>query len=278
MTKMCNKNVIFKCGVMLYMITAVWVLLLAEDRFHTAVSFFHKIEKETEEEGITSTKYRFEQKFQNTLRQYRQFASLYQPEVSTAIPGLEVTDVLGEPCSQMVPQGICVAGDYMLITAYDNGKSYRKSKDYKVSRSVIYVLSNRNPGNRRLLTTIVLPDINHVGGVAFDGKNVWIAKSTTQKCSLVSYNVIRDAVNSGQSSYELKEYDQNVDCGCVASFLAYHRGKLWVGTYSNRISRKGTLRGFEIMKEETKEGSRYKLNKQEQVSIPGGSFSFALIP
>ena len=69
MTKMCNKNVIFKCGVMLYMITAVWVLLLAEDRFHTAVSFFHKIEKETEEEGITSTKYRFEQKFQKTLRQ-----------------------------------------------------------------------------------------------------------------------------------------------------------------------------------------------------------------
>ncbi len=268
MRKMCNKNVILKCGIMMYMITAVWSFLIAEDRFHAVVSFFHKVEKEADINRVTSTEYRYEKQFQNTLRRYRRFASLYQPEVSTAVPGLEVTDVLGDSCSQMVPQGICVAGEYMLITAYDNGEVFRKENDYKASRSVLYVLSNQNPQKRRLLTTIVLPDINHVGGIAFDGRNVWIAKSTTNMCSVISYDVIKHAADLGLSSYDLTEYDQNVDCGCVASFLAFHRGKLWVGTYSNRISRKGTLRGFEILREETGEGSRYRLKKQEQISIP----------
>lgn len=271
MRKMCNRNVILKCGIILYMITTVWGFLIAENRLHAVVSFFHKTEKEEDIDRFTSTKYRYEKKFENTLSRYRQFASLYQPNISTAVPGLEITDVLGESCSQMVPQGICIAGEYMLVTAYDNGKAYGRShgeNGYKVSKSVVYVLSNQNPENRELLTTIVLPDINHVGGVAFDGRNVWIAKSTTKKCSIISYDVIKYAASLGQSSYELAEYDQNVDCGCVASFLTFHEGKLWVGTYSNKISRKGTLRKFEIVKEDTEEGRQYKLNKQEQVSIP----------
>ncbi|MCI8299507.1 MAG: hypothetical protein HFI69_04025 [Lachnospiraceae bacterium] len=270
MRKMCNKDVILKYGVILYMITTVCGFLAAENRLHAVVSFFHKIEKEAQDDIFTSTRYRYEKKFENTLKKYRQFASFYNQKASTAVPGLEVTDVLGEACSQMVPQGICVAGDYMLVTAYDNGNHSKKARreGYKVSNSVLYVLSDQNPGNRRLLTTIVLPDINHVGGVAFDGRNVWIAKSTTRTCSVISYDVIKNAADSGQSSYKLNEYDQTVDCGSVASFLTFHDKKLWVGTYSNPRERKGSLRSFEIIRQETPEGAEYRLEKQEEIMIP----------
>lgn len=278
MRRMCNKNVIF-LGLMLCMIAAVCGFLKTEDKFHAAVHFFHKAEKDPGTHVFTSTEYRYEKEFQNTLNHYRTFASLYEPQGSTPVPGLESTDVLGNTCSEMVPQGICVAGDYMLMTAYDNGTAEAGSSDNrseKKNRSVMYVLSNQKPGARRLLTTIVLPDVNHVGGVAFDGRNVWIAKSSTRTCSVISYDVIQYAAAMGESSYDLAQYDQTVDCGCVASFLTYHKGKLWVGTYSNRISRKGTLRGFEILQEETPDGTKYKLEKQEEVQIPeyanGASF------
>jgi len=36
-----------------------------------------------------------------------------------SIPGLDKTNVLGEECTTMVPQGICRMDDYILITIYD---------------------------------------------------------------------------------------------------------------------------------------------------------------
>ncbi len=262
---------ILKYSIILYMTTAVWSLLTAEGRISTAVSFFQKIEIERRTDPYTSTKYRHEKAFQRTLRRYRQFASLYCSEVSTAVPGLESTDVLGETCGTMVPQGICVTKDYMLITAYDNANAYcgtKRKEQVKPFQSVLYVLSNQNPEKRRLLTTIVLPDVNHVGGVAFDGKNVWIAKSTTKKCSLIPYDIIKDAANSGRESYKLAAYGQNVDCGVVASFLTFYQGKLWIGTYSNRASGTGRLRNYDIQEQHTPKGERYRLKLCEEIVIP----------
>lgn len=221
--------------------------------------------------SATSTRYRYKKRFQETLLHYQNFASLYEPDFSTAVPGLEYTDILGESCNQMVPQGICIAGEYMLVTAYDNIGLYDKKKggkNHKVNHSVIYILSNQNPQNRKLLTTIILPDINHVGGITFDGKNVWIAKSTDRQCSVISYNVIKDAAKSGKSSYKLERYDQNVPCGVVASFVTWHKGMLWVGTYSNCIKEKGNLRSYKVQKKETEQKEVFTLQKQDEIIIP----------
>ena len=133
----------------------------------------------------------------------------------------------------MVPQGICIARDYMLVTAYDNVKHMAGKKGAggaAANRSVLYVLSNEDPTARKLLSTIVLPDVNHVGGIAFDGENIWIAKSTDRECSVISYGVIEQAVREGAGSYAPLAYGQNVPCGAVASFLAWHEGNLGVGT------------------------------------------------
>lgn len=237
---------------------ASW-LLIKEEIPRSVVSFA--------EASSTSMDYRYDNGFQKTLQKYGLFRNVYEEKYSTPIPGLVSTDVLGNVSNQMVPQGICIAGEYMLVSAYDNIELYaqktRKS-DYEVNHSVLYVLSNENPAQRRLLTTIVLPDINHVGGVAFDGENVWIAKSTTKKCSVISYETIQAAVKSGMTSYQLKEYEASVDCGAVASFITFHDNLLWVGTYSNYISGKGTLRSYEIIK-----GEALELKEKEELLIPG---------
>lgn len=272
MRKMCNKDVILKYSICFGIVVSVLVLLAIGRKCCVTMSFLLNMERETDMEVFTSTKYRYEKKFRNTLERYSYFASLYNPKASTAVPGLEITDVLGTGCDQMVPQGICVTDDYMLITAYDSAKNDHKrdgKSRHKPSNSVLYVLSNQNPAQRELLTTIVLPDVNHVGGVAFDGKNIWIAKSTTRQCSRISYEVIKEAVNSGLASYQLSSYCQNVPCGAVASFLAYYDGLLWVGTYRNGINDMGSLRGYNITHKNTAEGMTYELQKQEEIVIPG---------
>lgn len=267
-----NKKIkIFKYSVLFYMIVAAGCLLKTGGEFHAALSFLKKMETGTEAGSVTSMDFRYEKRFQNTLSRYRFFENLYQAEYSTPVPGLESTDILGESCGRMVPQGICIAGDYMLVTAYDSGNFYKKKPGQggnKINPSVLYVLSNQNPGNRELLTTIVLPDRNHVGGVAFDGRNIWIAKSTDRQCSVISYETLKEAANSGKSSYELSEYGQNVYCGAVASFVTWHEGRLWVGTYSNRISGKGMLRSYTVGKQQAEEGELLTLEKEEEIVIP----------
>jgi len=171
----------------------------------------------------TSTNYRFPDRFQNALARYEDFEKMYHYEYSTAIPGLEYTSIGNSYSMQMIPQGICIAGQYMLITAYD----YEKEKN-----SVIYVLSNQDESRRELLTTIVLPDKNHVGGIAFDGERIWLAKSATGYCSTILYEDIEIAVLSGQESYFLKDYQENVYCDIRVSFVSYYKERLWVGTYS----------------------------------------------
>lgn len=253
-----NKERFLKYSVILSLLTTALWLLSTGAWTRAVVYFLQNMEDTVLVDNFTSTEYRYNDKFQQTLNRYKNFQSMYQEEYSTAIPGLSATDVMGNICNQMVPQGICIAGDYMLITAYDNSNKF-----HKLSNSVIYVLSNTNPQRRQLLTTIILPDVNHVGGIAYDGERIWIAKSTTRKCSIIDYKVIKEAAESEKGNYFLEDYTQNVDCGGVASFVTYYNNRIWVGTYANRISGTGTLRSYDVIK-----GKKIKLLQREEIIIP----------
>ena len=204
---------------------------------------------------LTSTELRFPSQFQKALEHYAGFGEMYQEEESTAVPGLSYTRLGDSYSRQMVPQGICIAGDYMLITAYDYGRTHN---------SVIYVLSNRDAQNRRLLTTIELPDQNHVGGIAFDGEFIWIAKSTTGYLSALSYDNIRRAVRSGGDSYVPEAYDEQLYCGMTASFVEYYAGRLWVGTFRSGIGEKGTLACYHLVENQGKK----ELQRENTMRIP----------
>ena len=214
------------------------------------------------EGAMTSTSFRYTAQFNKTLsnKRYARFQEMFRAQESTAMPGLACTDILGQNCADMVPQGICVAGEYMLISAYDHGNRDRAGR----YRSVIYVLSNKKPQQRKYLTTIVLPDVNHVGGLAYDGRYVWVAKSTTKCCSAIDKRIIEKAVASGQNSYELTAYTATVDCGMTASFLTCYDNMLWVGDFVSRKNGVGSLVGFDI----SGRGADLRLQKKEALAIP----------
>ncbi|MDD3174315.1 MAG: bacterial Ig-like domain-containing protein, partial [Herbinix sp.] len=136
---------------------------------------------------------------------------------SYIIPGLVTTNVGGFSSTTMCPQGITFAGNYLLQTAYDiSGEE----------NSVIYVIDKTS---KNLLTTLVLPSKTHVGGICYDGTNIWIPTGT--KISSIPFTEIEDAVAAGQS-YTYINYNTTSSLGITASFLTYYREKIWVGSYN----------------------------------------------
>ena len=207
----------------------------------------------------TSDDYRYAVRFQRVLNdsRYKNFKAMYEPELSCAIPGLSGTNVLGGNCTGMVPQGLCFCEDYMLVSAYDCGR------DGKRQHSVLYVISNSEEGERAYLATIVLPDVNHVGGLAYDGKYVWIAKSSDKSCSAVEKKMIDEAIMQGKESCEVR-YAATVDCGVTASFLTFYDDRLWVGTFARSDKRAGLLTSFSIGE---KDGAPI-LEKVNELTLP----------
>lgn len=244
-----TRTVYWRATILYGMFAAAWVFWAAfGSRITHAV--FHSpvfsIEDRTVD-MLTSTEFRFPDKFDKTLNRYGRFRELYREEISTPVPGLEYTGMGDTYSRQMVPQGICMAGDYMLVSAYDGGKSFDGSG--KVQNSVIYVLSNERPEQREFLTTLVLPDVNHVGGITFDGERVWIAKSTTGYISAISYGMLEEAVFSGEESYRIAEYSENIYCGVTASFVTCCNDRLWVGTYRSGLRGAGLLNCYRLVQE-----------------------------
>ncbi len=197
----------------------------------------------------TSADYRYDDVFnEKTLPTYMDFASYYSSTNSFAIPGLENTNMLGNECDTMVPQAICFAGDYMLISAYDGKEKYEEDASLCIERdiynSVMYVLSNNNSDSYYYLTTLVLPCKSHVGGMAFDGTNIWISNGES-KISSISYTDVQNAVATNEDSIAV-EFDKIVNVDIVPSFLTFYDNMLWIGTFDE--NKKGAFNAYDAYK------------------------------
>lgn len=192
----------------------------------------------------TTTDYRYGDETDETFSEYSEFSDI--AICFTPLPGLEKTDVITdsgiETCDTMVPQGICVAEDYILITAYCRINEYLsdlKKHPGNVNDSIVEVEKNHHRHNSviyvldlsgKYLKTLTLDDDNHVGGIAYHRGYVWVAKSTDCQLSAIPLESIDNAVAKQGKTMTIPYY-QTVDCGCTASFLTAFNDSLWVGVY-----------------------------------------------
>ncbi len=147
-----------------------------------------------------------------------------------SIPGLDNTNVLGENCTTMVPQGICRMDDYVLISAYDK---------YEKHNSVIFVLT----AGGKLKATLVYNKKCHMGGIAYDGTYVWIAEGSNpdaadngvgaiKKSTIL--NAINVSVEKKAKSVKLKNIKglRAYELGST-SYCTYFDNKIWFGKFSD---------------------------------------------
>lgn len=148
-------------------------------------------------------------------------------EKTYQVPGLKKASTLNlknesVDCPSMTPQGLTLTEKYLLISAYCHDHRHN---------SVIYVL-DRITGLR--IKTIVLPDLPHAGGLAYDPRHqkIWISNSAGKHAAVTAIlleDVEKYTEGAGPIAYQqkftLKELPR-------ASAITYDHGFLVVALFA----------------------------------------------
>ncbi|MCI2171526.1 YncE family protein [Schleiferilactobacillus perolens] len=157
---------------------------------------------------------------------------------TNATQSISVQDGTVEMCTTMTPQGVVVAGKYLITSAYDHDGFHN---------SVLYV-SDAKTG--KYIKTVVLKGTPHVGGVSYDPRNqlVWVCSRRNNQSELVSITM------KAIEGYDLNKtekpvaYHQRALLGSItrASFVTYDSGKLYVGFFNPRQT--GNIQHYNLSK------------------------------
>ncbi len=211
-------------------------------------------DKTGDEEDAQSS---FEYKQYQSHKTYRNVLRIKMPDVYSGIsdnlidettlpiPGTLVTCASsdGEIMSdEYISQGICSAERYWLVTAYDSKKK---------NPSVIYVVDS---GNKELVSTVLLPNKYHVGGIAFDGKRIWLTGDTSDRykgrpfVQFIRYNDFLDKINDSVAEVTENDISEKIYIKNKPSFLECDSGRLWVGTYiGTKETKEAYIYGYPII-------------------------------
>ncbi len=123
--------------------------------------------------------------------------------------------------SGQVMQGLCFTPEYILITAYAQEKD---------SPGMLMVF-DRESGE--YLISLQMDKESHLGGVAFDGENVWVCHSQNNTLERISYDLIDYIAESGSkycvdATGVAEEYAISNSPSCITCY----GGRIWVATHT----------------------------------------------
>lgn len=150
-------------------------------------------------------------------------------------PKTRVNDLLEDKYSSeyQCPQGFCITPDYYVVSSYamENDKLGaltlydRKSQEYVVS--------------------LGMEASSHLGGVTFDGENLWICHSNTREVERISYDFVKRLAGiSNQNFIDISGCFSRYKVDNVPSCITYHQGMLYVVTF--RIYTPGVMYCYEL--------------------------------
>lgn len=123
--------------------------------------------------------------------------------------------------SSQCPQGICLTEDFLLLTSYSDD-------DGALGELFVF---DRKTGS--YLFTLGMNPKSHLGGVTYDGQNVWVCNSGTNKVERISYDFI--VLMAKQNQGGVVDASEMVDTFSVVntpSCITYYNNRLWIATYS----------------------------------------------
>lgn len=121
----------------------------------------------------------------------------------------------GNTSYTMVPQGICFAKNYVLFTGYDSDNQ---------RSSVVWI---KDVKSDRLVATLELPDKQHVGGICYDGTNIWIPIESNY-VRYIRFSDVETQISKGYSVFNLTIADDTKKAACVS--ISINNGKIKTGT------------------------------------------------
>lgn len=119
------------------------------------------------------------------------------------------------------PQGVCLTNEFVLITSYS-------AEDDCMGELMVF---DRKSGE--YMITLGMDENSHLGGIAFDGDNVWLCNSHEKEIERISYDFIQTMAY--QNKGEVVDARDVVDCYKVKnspSCITYYGGRLWIATHT----------------------------------------------
>ena len=125
------------------------------------------------------------------------------------------------------PQGLCITEEFVLIT------SDSVEEDCKGELMVF----DRESGE--YLTTLGMDADSHLGGIAFDGTNVWVCNSNRNTVERISYDFIclmadRRQEGGVDATSVVDVYPVSNKPSCIT----FHDGRLWIATHTKFLDSK----------------------------------------
>ena len=170
----------------------------------------------------TVKNYEYTSKLGSTTRTLKSCKYRFLDEIK--IPGMPSTreeDLIRGRISgeNQCPQGLCMTRDYILVTAYC-------VQGGKIGSLHIF---DRKTGE--YLVTLGMKESSHLGGVAYDGKNVWICHSDNQTLERIDYEYIRMMAGlKPRKCIDCTDYITAYKVENRPSCVTCYDGHIWVAT------------------------------------------------
>ena len=119
------------------------------------------------------------------------------------------------------PQGIAITEDFVMTTSYS-------TKDGYLGQFMVF---DRISGE--YLITLGMDKDSHLGGIAYDGENVWVCNSVDKTLERISYDFIYQMAMRNKG--EVIDATELVDCYSlknIPSCITYYNGRLWIATHN----------------------------------------------
>ena len=151
------------------------------------------------------------------------------------------------------PQGICFTEEYVLITCYS-------FEDDCLGEFMVF---DRETGE--YLITLGMDKNSHLGGITYDGKNVWVCNSNTKTIERISYDFIQ--LMATQNKGQVIDATGVVDIYKVKntpSCITYYNGRLWIATHNKLVESHMVAYYYNSTKDKLISLSTYNIPSQVQ--------------
>jgi hypothetical protein len=151
------------------------------------------------------------------------------------------------------PQGICLTDAFVLISSYS-------TEDDCMGELMVF---DRESGD--YMVTLGMDENSHLGGIAFDGENVWVCNSYERSIERISYDFIElMAYENTGDVVDARDVVDEYPVENTPSCITYYGGRLWVATHRQLVNSEMVAYYLDETNETLKALSEYKIPAKVQ--------------
>jgi len=174
------------------------------------------------------------------------------------IPGMPQTresDYLNHYITQATQcmQGLCFTPDYILMTSYAESDTVPGT----------LMIFDRESG--KYLVSLTMKVNSHLGGVTYDGENIWVCHSEQKTLERIDYGFVRKIVESGANQcVDISGSSMEYEIKNTPSCIAFYGDRIWVATHSLVFDGTMVAYSFDESMNELIPMAEYKVPKEVQ--------------